>query len=58
MTDAKLTATIVPLILVLLFAWLLFCAKQESDTYNKLTGAHTTMWDALWVELRVQDKPK
>lgn len=28
-------------------------AKMESDTYNKLTGARTTWWDALWVELRV-----
>lgn len=30
----------------------------ESSTYNRLTGAHTTYWDALWVELRVQDAPK
>lgn len=30
----------------------------ESKTYNKLTGAHTTTWDAMWVELRVQDAPK
>lgn len=29
----------------------------ESRTYNKLTGAHTTWWDAMWVELRVQDTP-
>lgn len=28
---------------------------NESKTYNKLTGADTTTWDALWVELRVQD---
>lgn len=33
-------------------------AVQESKTYNKLTGAKTTWWDALWVELRVQDHPK
>lgn len=32
-------------------------AKMESDTYNRLTGAHTTWWDAMWVELRVQDAP-
>ena len=30
---------------------------MESKTYNKLTGARTTWWDALWVELRVQDQP-
>lgn len=32
-------------------------AYNESRTYNKLTGANTTTWDALWVELRVQDTP-
>lgn len=31
---------------------------MESRTYNKLTGAKTTWWDAIWVELRVQDTPK
>ena len=29
----------------------------ESQTYNRLTGAHTTTWDAMWVELRVMDAP-
>lgn len=36
----------------------LLSAHMESQTYNKLTGAHTTTWDAMWVELRVQDDPK
>lgn len=31
---------------------------MESKTYNKLTGANTTWWDAMWVELRVQDQPQ
>ncbi len=30
----------------------------ESRAYNRLTGAQTTYWDALWLELRVQDQPK
>jgi len=29
----------------------------ESDAYNRLTGAKTTYWDAVWLELRVQDQP-
>jgi hypothetical protein len=33
-------------------------AYFESRTYNRLTGAHTTTWDALWVELRVQEGTK
>lgn len=31
---------------------------HESKIYNRLTGARTTWWDALWVELRVQDSPQ
>lgn len=30
----------------------------EARAYNRLTGAHATTWDAMWVELRVQEKPK
>ena len=30
----------------------------EAQAYNRLTGAHATTWDAMWVELRVQDSPK
>ena len=33
-------------------------AKMESATFNKLTGAQTTWWDAMWVELRVMEAPK
>lgn len=27
----------------------------EARTYRRLTGAEVTMWDAMWVELRVQE---
>ncbi len=30
----------------------------EAQAYNRLTGAHATTWDAMWVELRVQQSPK
>lgn len=35
----------------------LWSASNESRTFNKLTGAQTTTWDALWTELRVQAPP-
>jgi ABC-type spermidine/putrescine transport system permease subunit II len=44
-----------PLLLLLLFQ--LIAWSMESRTYNRLTGASTTWWDAVWVELRVQDQP-
>jgi hypothetical protein len=31
---------------------------MEAKTYRKLTGADVTTWDAIWVELRVQDAPR
>lgn len=43
---------------VIVYALVWFPAQMESRTYNRLTGAETTTWDALWVELRVQDSPK
>lgn len=45
------------LILAMLFGMSACCAKMESSTYNRLTGAQTTWWDAMWAELRVMDAP-
>ena len=35
--------------LVILF--LLFGAYMEAKTYNRITGANVTAWEALWVEV-------
>jgi hypothetical protein len=48
-----IAAIICLLLSIPMSAW--FGAKMESETYNKLTGAETTTFDALWVELRVSD---
>ena len=39
-------------------AFAIYKMHMESATFNRLTGAHTTWWDAAWVELRVQEAPK
>jgi len=41
--------------IAIVLAFSVFGWYNESATYNRLTGAHTTWWDAVWVELRVQD---
>lgn len=52
------------MIAIVVIGLLIVCASlplswvMESRTYNKLTGAHTTWFDAIWVELRVQDNPR
>ena len=56
--DIKFSVLIFIVAIILgLSAWIT-CSYFESNTYNKLTHAHTTTWDAMWVELRVQDSPK
>ena len=30
----------------------------ESQSYNRLTGAHTTTWDAMFLQLRVMEPVK
>lgn len=36
------------------FVWLI-PSYFEARTYSRLTGADVTMWDAMWVDLRVQE---
>lgn len=30
----------------------------EAQSYNRVTGKDMTMWDAMWLELRVDTPPK
>lgn len=46
-------ATIIAAGLLVIFGIVLFASAHESRVYNELTGANTTTWDAVWVELRV-----
>lgn len=39
-------------------AWWVLSSAMEASAYNRLTGAHATTWDAMWVSLRVQESPK
>ena len=45
-------------LVVLAMAGEVWSAKIESDTYNRITGAHTTWWDAYGVKLLVVGVPK
>lgn len=52
-TTLKLYHAMLVLMFPVIIAVWIFKSHMESKTYNKLTGAKTTTWDALWVELRV-----
>ena len=32
--------------------------KFEADAYSRLTGKHVTYWDAVWLDLRIQEHVK
>jgi len=36
----------------------LICASAEAAAYERVTGCHVSAWDAIWLDLRVQEFPK
>lgn len=45
------------LLALVVFFWI-FSSFKESEAYNRLTGAHTTTADAMFIELRVMEGTK
>lgn len=43
--------------MVLIGTWI-GLSYMEARTFERLTGKHVTTWDAMWVELRVQEPVK
>lgn len=46
---------------ILLFLYLTTRILQpyfEADAYNRLTGKKVTYWDAVWLDLRIQEQIK
>lgn len=52
-----LVAVCIGLLALCLASWI-FSSYMEAKTYNEVTGAHVTTWQAMWVELKVQDQAK
>lgn len=44
-------------LLILIGAWVGMSA-MEAAAFNRITGKHVSTWDAMWVELRVQEGPR
>lgn len=36
------------------FVWV-FGSMMEAEAFNRATGKHVSTWDAMWIELRVQE---
>ena len=35
-----------------------FASAMEARAYERITGKRVSTWDAMWVDLRVQEQPK
>lgn len=47
----------VVVILVALSVWALR-SSMEASVFNSVTGKNVSMWQAMWIELRVQEPSK
>ena len=50
-------AFIIFVLAITIGGWILK-SKMEAETFSKLTGKPVTTWEAMWVELRVQEPAK
>ena len=47
---------VVGLILLGLLVFAILRPKFEAETYTRLTGKQVTYWDAVWLDLRIQEQ--
>lgn len=48
---------VVAIAVIATLAWLV-PSYFEAQAYNRATGSDVSMWDAMWIELRVQAGPR
>lgn len=60
--DKIMMFAVVPAMLVFVFlfavAFRVMSARFEAAAYERVTGKHVTTWDAIWLDLRVQEEVK
>lgn len=53
---------LIPLVFAAFFALIaalvLLPPYMEARSYERVTGRHVSMWDAMWIDLRVQEPTK
>ncbi len=56
--EASLYAVAVVLFIVICVGGLMFSSYMEARAYNNVTGKNVSMWDAMWIDLRVVSEGK
>lgn len=46
------------LVMVCVVAFMVVSSFFEARAFNAVTGKNVSTWDAMWIELRVQEGPK
>ncbi len=54
MDRGKIGVYVAMILILPIIVWII-PSYFEARTYSRLTGAKVTMWDAMWVDLRVQE---
>ena len=52
-----LGAIVLGFISAFISAWIIK-SKLEADAFNNATGKQVSTWDAMWIELRIQEPAK
>jgi hypothetical protein len=55
MSETKIAAGIIMLAFVLVGCGWVIASHFEAQSYNRVTGSNVTTWEAMWIELRVQE---
>lgn len=58
MSDLKIGAAMIAFAVTAFLGVWVVKSHFEARAYNRITGAHVSTWDAMWVELRVQEGAK
>jgi hypothetical protein len=58
MSEFKIAAVMLIVAGVSLLGFWVIHSHFEARAFNHLTGKHVSTWDAMWVELRVQEPSK
>ena len=58
MDEIKIMAAIVAVFILGAIGMWVFQSKMEASAFNSVTGKSVTTWQAMWIELRVQEQSK
>lgn len=53
--DKRFAVAIIAVTVVILLAGWIIKSNMEAKAFHRVTGKRVSTWDAMWIELRVQE---